>query len=74
MGYIEIDEERCKGCELCGAACPRDLIHFSGRINHLGYHPAEFNQGEQANGKGKGCTGCAVCGTVCPETAISVYR
>jgi len=67
-----IDEERCKGCELCGAACPRDLIRFSTRINRLGYHPAEFKQDEQVDGRG--CTGCAVCGMVCPETAISVYR
>ncbi len=74
MGYIEIDEERCKGCELCGEACPRDLIHFSVRINRLGYHPAEFHQEEKEKGKGKGCTGCAVCGMVCPETAIAVYR
>lgn len=74
MGYIEIDEERCKGCELCGESCPRRLIRFSSaRINRLGYHPAEFHQ-EEVNGKGKGCTGCAVCGLVCPETAISVYR
>ncbi len=43
MGYIEIDEERCKGCELCVGACPRQLITLSRRINHLGYHPAEFD-------------------------------
>ncbi len=74
MGYVEIDEERCKGCELCGGACPRQLIHFSARINHLGYHPAEFHQGDQSNGKGKGCTGCTLCGLVCPEMAITVFR
>lgn len=74
MGYIEIDEERCKGCELCAEACPRQLIRLSARINRLGYYPAEFDQGEKANGKGKGCTGCAVCGLVCPEAAISAYR
>ena len=76
MGYIQIDEERCKGCELCGEACPRSLIRYSARINHLGYHPAEFDQVEPlgCKGKEKGCTGCAVCGMVCPETAIAVYR
>lgn len=74
MGYIEIDEERCKGCELCGAACPRQLLHLSGRINGLGYHPAEFSPEGRCREKGKGCTGCTLCGLVCPETAISVYR
>lgn len=74
LGYIEIEEERCKGCELCGEACPRHLIHLSSaRINRLGYRPAEFGQ-EEVNGRGKGCTGCAVCALVCPETAIAVYR
>ena len=74
MGYIQIDEQRCKGCELCGAVCPRDLIRISARINRLGYHPAEFVSQEQSGEKARGCTGCAVCGLVCPETAISVYR
>ena len=72
MGYVEIDEERCKGCELCVAACPRQLIHICKRINHLGYRPAEFDAASGPDGKG--CTGCAVCGLICPETAISVYR
>ncbi len=72
-GRIEIDQERCKGCELCTAVCPRQLIAMSGAINHLGYHPAEFHQPEDEVGK-RGCTGCTVCGLVCPETAIAVYR
>ncbi len=74
MGYIEIDEERCKGCELCVGVCPRQLITISRKINHLGYHPAEFHQEEHSNGRSKGCTGCTVCGLMCPETAIVVYR
>ncbi len=74
MGYIEIEEERCKGCELCEATCPRQLILISARINRMGYHPAEFAAEGCSTEKGKGCTGCALCGLVCPETAISVYR
>ena len=72
MGYIiEVDQERCKGCELCVAACPRRLIRLSARVNRLGYHPAEF---EQLSELKAGCMGCALCGLVCPETAIAVYR
>ncbi|HEX2986922.1 MAG TPA: ferredoxin family protein [Chloroflexota bacterium] len=74
MGHVQIDEELCKGCELCGEACPRHLMRLSARINRQGYHPAEFVAPEESNGKSKGCTGCALCGLVCPETAISVYR
>lgn len=74
MARIKIEEERCKGCELCAAACPRRLIRMSKRINRLGYHPASFHQPRESSGKGKGCTGCTLCGQVCPETAISVYR
>ena len=74
LGYIEIDDKRCKGCELCVYGCPRQLIRISVRINHLGYRPAEFHLPQQPSDGGKGCTGCAVCGLVCPETAISVYR
>lgn len=74
MGRIEIDEERCKGCELCAAVCPRQLIRLSNRINRLGYHPAEFYSDSLSEEKEKGCTGCALCGQMCPETAISVYR
>ncbi|HEX9016759.1 MAG TPA: 4Fe-4S dicluster domain-containing protein [Chloroflexota bacterium] len=73
-GYIEIDQERCKGCELCEAVCPRQLIATSDRINRLGYRPAEFRQQGEVDGKWKGCTGCAVCGLICPDTAISVFR
>lgn len=71
MGYVEIDQERCKVCELCVAACPRHVIGTSTRINHLGYHPAEFRQ--PADPKAQ-CTGCALCGLVCPEAGIAVYR
>ena len=72
-GYIEIDQERCKGCDLCTGVCPRQLIAISSGINHLGYHPAEFHQVEDPAGK-KGCTVCTVCGLICPEVAIAVYR
>lgn len=73
-GHIVIDEARCKGCELCVSVCPRQLIRIGNRINELGYHPAEFRQESEVDGKWKGCTGCAVCGLVCPDTAIEVYR
>ena len=66
-GYIEIDQELCKGCELCISFCPKGAISLSDKSNASGYLPAFFND----NGE---CTGCAICAVVCPEVAIEVYR
>jgi 2-oxoglutarate ferredoxin oxidoreductase subunit delta len=66
-GYIEIDQERCKGCEMCIVFCPGKTIGAAKKVNNSGYTPAAFDKG------GK-CTGCAVCALVCPEAAIEVYR
>lgn len=68
MAKIIVDENYCKGCELCVAACPKHLIALSpGRINAKGYHPVELTD-EAA------CTGCASCAQMCPDAAITVYR
>ncbi len=66
-GYIEIDQEFCKGCQICIAFCPKGEISPSDKLNASGYMPARFdNNGE--------CTGCAICAVVCPDVAIEVYR
>ena len=66
-GYIEIDQEFCKGCELCVFFCPKDVISMSDKLNAGGYRVAVFDDSGD-------CTGCAVCAVVCPEVAIEVYR
>jgi 2-oxoglutarate ferredoxin oxidoreductase subunit delta len=66
-GYIEIDQELCKGCELCISFCPKESIYIAQNLNAAGYQPAAFN--DKSN-----CTGCAICALVCPEVAIEVYR
>ncbi|MFC1860993.1 ferredoxin family protein [Chloroflexota bacterium] len=66
-GYIEIDQELCKGCELCIFFCPRDVISASNKLNTSGYLPAAYDGNSE-------CTGCAICALVCPEVAIEVYR
>jgi 2-oxoglutarate ferredoxin oxidoreductase subunit delta len=68
-GRIVINEELCKGCELCTGVCPKDLIEMAmDRFTPKGYHPAAISdlQGE--------CTGCAICAVICPDAAITVYR
>ena len=66
-GYIEIDRELCKGCEICIFFCPKDAISLSDKLNASGYLPVIFNGSKE-------CTGCAICAVVCPEVAIEVYR
>ena len=66
-GRIEVEQELCKGCEICASFCPKSVISVSDRLNAAGYLPAVFDD----NGE---CTGCAICAVVCPEVAIEVYR
>ncbi len=68
MARIEIDQEDCKGCELCTIPCPKELVRMSSHFNHKGYRTSEFVDPEGA------CTGCALCATMCPDVAITVYR
>jgi 2-oxoglutarate ferredoxin oxidoreductase subunit delta len=68
MGRIVINEDRCKGCELCTVVCPFDLVHMADHFNVKGYRPSIFVDLE-----GK-CTGCTVCAMMCPDVVITVYR
>jgi 2-oxoglutarate ferredoxin oxidoreductase subunit delta len=68
-GTIVIDEERCKGCELCTTVCPQQVITMNWEVlNGKGYHPALLSDTESR------CTGCAICAVICPDTCITVYR
>ena len=65
-GRIVIDIERCKGCGLCVAVCPKKGIVTSKISNKNGYFPAQKTDAE--------CTGCAMCAIICPEAIIKVSR
>ncbi len=67
-GTITIDENLCKGCELCTSVCTKGLIQMAGYFSARGYRPATLvdPQGQ--------CTGCLLCSTICPDVAITVYR
>ena len=67
-GTITIDEERCKGCELCIHYCPPAVLRLSERRNTLNHLVIELF--DEAN-----CTGCEICARVCPDMEIThVYR
>lgn len=67
-GAVEINTERCKGCDLCVVACPCGVLLLQPKeVNNRGYHFA-YPAKEDA------CIGCAACATVCPDGCITVYR
>ncbi|MDE6228018.1 MAG: 4Fe-4S binding protein [Muribaculaceae bacterium] len=67
-GAITVNIERCKGCNLCVAACPTDTLSLQpNEVNDRGYHYAYMSNPDA-------CTGCASCAWVCPDACIEVYR
>ncbi len=68
-GAIVVDTERCKGCDLCVAACASGLLSLAGKaVNRKGYHYAV------PTAEAERCNGCASCAIVCPDGCITVYR
>lgn len=66
-GWIEVNENYCKGCSVCIENCPQAVMGLdTTRLTQKGYHPVRLVK--------EGCTGCAICALVCPEAALTVYR
>ncbi len=65
--YVLIDQERCKGCELCVKFCPRGVLRISEALNSFGRHPAEVANADA-------CTGCGACAAMCPDACIEIWR
>ena len=67
-GKVTINEEICKGCEMCITACPVHIMQLNeGKINSKGYHPAMVKDMDR-------CIGCANCALIYPDVAITVER
>lgn len=64
---LSIAADRCKGCELCIAACPHGVLALdTATVNPLGYHPVRLIDAA-------GCTSCALCARVCPDAVFTVF-
>ena len=70
MAKVYFNEDRCKGCKLCTAVCPKKIVIMKNdKINIKGFHPA----GVEEKDMGK-CIGCAFCATICPDCVIVVEK
>jgi len=68
MKSITFDGEKCKGCELCIAACPKKIIALDkNRINKKGFHPAGVTDADL-------CISCAQCAIICPDIVIRIEK
>ncbi|RLE08102.1 hypothetical protein DRJ00_06910 [Candidatus Aerophobetes bacterium] len=68
MKYPVINEEWCKGCGICVAVCPKQVLRVSPtKINKRGLNVAEAQAPEK-------CIGCRLCETVCPDFAITIVE
>ncbi len=66
-GWIIVNQDHCKACELCVLSCPRDVLALdTNRLTPRGYHPVHIVK--------EGCSGCAICAIVCPDAALTVMR
>ncbi|MDR1409761.1 MAG: 4Fe-4S binding protein [Oscillospiraceae bacterium] len=68
MPKVTINENVCKGCELCVTACPKKIVALAKeKLNAKGYHAAEVIDPAA-------CIGCAMCALICPDCAITVEK
>jgi len=64
---LDLNENRCKGCELCVTVCPKDVLAMGTHVNALGYRAATVVDVAS-------CTGCRACSIVCPEVAFTIWQ
>lgn len=68
MAKLVIDYERCKGCGMCTAACPKKILELNKkRLNLKGYNPVDLIDPEK-------CIRCAMCATMCPDVCLTIVE
>jgi 2-oxoglutarate ferredoxin oxidoreductase subunit delta len=62
---IYVNEELCKGCNICVETCPFNVYVRSTKINHKGVCVPERPNANK-------CTKCQLCTLMCPDQVICV--
>lgn len=62
---IEVNEDWCKGCNICIERCPVDALEESDSLNKRGVRPPKLKKNNQ-------CNFCRLCELLCPDLAITV--
>lgn len=66
-GLIRINENLCKGCNICIEFCPLNVFERSDKLNRKGYYvPIVARE--------KDCNYCGICDLLCPEFAIILVK
>ena len=63
---IKIGGCLCKGCNLCIAFCPENVLKLSCDLGERGVPVAEVEDADA-------CIGCLNCTVVCPEGAVELH-
>ncbi|RLF36503.1 MAG: 4Fe-4S ferredoxin [Thermoplasmata archaeon] len=62
---ILINEDWCKGCQICITRCPVDALEESDKLNRRGVRPPKLKENNR-------CNFCRLCELLCPDLAITV--
>lgn len=62
---VGINKERCKGCGLCIAVCPKKNLKLSEELNMYGNKYAVCIDEND-------CIACCMCTKMCPDWAITI--
>jgi ferredoxin len=63
---VQINLEKCKGCDLCIDVCPKAAIRKSGVSNKKGYDYVEVDI--------ERCNGCGACYIICPDCCFIIIE
>ena len=60
-----INEDWCKGCNICIDRCPVDALEESDKLNRRGVRPPQLKKENR-------CNYCRLCELICPDLALAV--
>lgn len=66
MNKVLTDIERCKGCYLCIANCPKGAISLSGTVNAKGYEYVLVDDDK--------CIACGSCYQMCSDFVFEIMQ